>query len=190
MFTAKGYTLVPTPEEADIIVFTGGEDIHPSLYGQDNVASYVGFAPSRRDTYEQEVFNSFKEKPKFGICRGAQLLTALSGGSLWQDLSHNGQHELTDVRTGRKLTASSIHHQMIRPGETGQVVATHTTKSHRVDATSSKVSVEADAEIIWFFGTNSLCVQGHPEVGPNEFTDYCFDLINEFFSKETSSCAA
>lgn len=60
---------VQTPEEADLVLFTGGEDVHPSLYG--SVSSNFCFVNLNRDLEEKKIFDSLKpEQHCLGICRG------------------------------------------------------------------------------------------------------------------------
>ena len=68
-------------------LFTGGHDVGTRLYGAVKSAS-CGPACNERDELEQKVFSYalLKDKPVFGICRGIQLINALCGGTLYQDL--------------------------------------------------------------------------------------------------------
>src|SRR5690606_17623115 len=79
---------VENMEEADIVLFTGGEDVSPSLYGEENVLS---FSNPDRDIYEKAMFEEACKNNKniIGICRGSQLLTALNGGKLIQDVTNH-----------------------------------------------------------------------------------------------------
>jgi putative glutamine amidotransferase len=61
---------VSTIEEADIVLFSGGDDVHPKLYG-DRTGMYTS-TNLNRDRREIEWFNKAVELNKFilGICRG------------------------------------------------------------------------------------------------------------------------
>lgn len=74
-------------EEVDGFLFTGGQDVSPSLYGQAR-SDCCGECSVRRDEMERELFNQIyeKDKPVLGICRGIQLINVLMGGTLYQDL--------------------------------------------------------------------------------------------------------
>ena len=73
--------LVNNIEEADIVLFTGGEDISPELYGcKKHETTYF---TRRRDEEEVSAFNKMRPNQlAVGICRGAQLFCALNGGIL------------------------------------------------------------------------------------------------------------
>lgn len=69
-------------------LFTGGHDVDPALYGVER-SNVCGTPNHDRDVLEKEIFSCalLKDKPVFGICRGIQLINALCGGTLYQDLS-------------------------------------------------------------------------------------------------------
>ena len=65
----KDVELVDKIENADVVLFTGGEDVTPSFYGERDV---VGLYTNRnRDNREKEVFKKIKNSQlALGICRG------------------------------------------------------------------------------------------------------------------------
>lgn len=71
----------------DGLLFTGGQDVHPSVYGEEDRTGHLIPCP-RRDELERRVLLAAlsAEKPVFGICRGLQLFNAVLGGTLYQDL--------------------------------------------------------------------------------------------------------
>src|SRR5690606_26079714 len=85
--------------DIDIALFTGGEDVDPSLYGQ-NVGNNT-FINVKRDSQEKSLYHILHPKTlKLGICRGSQFLTVMSGGSLIQHVEgHGGNHLITVVDT-------------------------------------------------------------------------------------------
>ncbi|TFH62112.1 MAG: gamma-glutamyl-gamma-aminobutyrate hydrolase family protein [Candidatus Zixiibacteriota bacterium] len=66
----------------------GGEDINPSLYGEDLDPLCKPLMP-RRDQFECQLINACHQRqiPIFGICRGLQIMNVAFGGTLYQDLS-------------------------------------------------------------------------------------------------------
>lgn len=71
----------------DGFLFTGGQDVSPSVYGMEDKTGTVVSSPER-DALETLLFPlAFQTgKPILGICRGLQFLNAALGGTLWQDL--------------------------------------------------------------------------------------------------------
>ncbi len=69
------------------LLFTGGVDVHPALYGEEPLASCGEISP-KRDEMELALLRLAldRELPVLGICRGIQLLNVGLGGTLWQDL--------------------------------------------------------------------------------------------------------
>lgn len=111
LFENLGYEVVIQPHKADIIVFTGGEDINPAIYCQ-TPTPYTYFSSSR-DRYEISLYNTYRDKLFVGICRGAQLLSALKGGELVQHINspHLSRHP---VKYGEEtVLVNSLHHQAI-----------------------------------------------------------------------------
>jgi putative glutamine amidotransferase len=109
-------------ENAKLVIFTGGEDINPAIYGQPNKFSH--FFP-QRDTAEIEVLRRslIMGKKMLGVCRGHQLINAYLGGILVQDITfqlnvvHNSDHNLEIVDVGGIIPnvftthVNSMHHQ-------------------------------------------------------------------------------
>lgn len=71
----------------DGFLFTGGHDVSPELYNEQRLRE-CGAVNNDRDSLESELFRKAYEAdmPVFGICRGIQLINALLGGALYQDL--------------------------------------------------------------------------------------------------------
>jgi len=71
----------------DGFLFTGGHDVNPRLYGQEN--SRCEEICEIRDQMETYIFREAvlnQNKPALGICRGIQLFNVLLGGNLYQDI--------------------------------------------------------------------------------------------------------
>jgi putative glutamine amidotransferase len=79
--------LLQIVSEADGFLFTGGHDISPGLYGED-ISAMCQEVCKGRDEMEKVLFRIAYEqnKPVLGICRGIQLMNAVMGGTLYQDL--------------------------------------------------------------------------------------------------------
>lgn len=119
----------------DGFLFTGGQDVGPSVYGEMEVLPLV--TCPKRDELELKILQAAlaQDKPVFGICRGLQFINAALGGTLWQDLP--SQHPsatvhrqgkpynrpthsvrlagpLADLLGKNELGVNTLHHQAIR----------------------------------------------------------------------------
>jgi putative glutamine amidotransferase len=87
--------LVPPAEDAvsetldglDGLVFSGGSDLDPELYGQEAHQETFGIA-RKRDDAELALLSAALERdmPVLAICRGSQVLNVARGGDLVQHL--------------------------------------------------------------------------------------------------------
>jgi carbamoylphosphate synthase small subunit len=182
MFLRAGFKGAASVDDADIVCFTGGEDVHPHYYNEDPLrCTYFNL---KRDEEDVKVFNRAKEQQKFmvGICRGGQFLNVMGGGKLWQDVDEHGrEHWLLDMLTGAKIWVTSTHHQQMIPGDKADVWATANCSNNKYGYGKewSRKSPEADAfdvEVCWYPHIRALCFQPHPEMyGASE------GCINYFF---------
>lgn len=186
MFQNAGWGLAKSPLKADMIQFTGGEDVSPCLYGEER-HPYTG-DNLERDLYEAGYF-AFAQRmgiPMSGICRGGQFLNVMSGGRMYQHVSahatgHN--HDLIDVNTGRAITVSSTHHQMMIAGDSGVLVAAANLGGFKQYVSEGRAIQaeynEPDTESVYYPDTKALCFQPHPEFFQpgHECFEYYFELI-------------
>jgi putative glutamine amidotransferase len=116
----------------DGIVFAGGEDVDPTLYGEKPHPTVKVNADRDRSEMAQADSALQQQLPILGICRGSQLLNVRLGGSLVQDipsqvtgaLPHKaGSFHAVIVQPGtrlaqtvslHKLTVNSYHHQAVK----------------------------------------------------------------------------
>lgn len=113
--------------EYPVLLLEGGSDIDPEIYGQKNTYSHVSPFSQRRDRKEIFQYNLARELgwAIFGICRGHQLMAALNGGTLHQDINVAGYHNhrggnvvlkyqpLIDWAQSETYYVNSMHHQAI-----------------------------------------------------------------------------
>lgn len=108
-------TLTDDIAEADVVLFTGGEDVSPSLYGCKKHKRT--FSNLNRDKEESKIFKTVrKDQLCVGICRGSQLMCVLNGGLLVQDCDNHAvgsTHAIYDRTSVYQIT--STHHQMQYP---------------------------------------------------------------------------
>ena len=116
----------------DGLLLPGGGDMDPKFYGQERIPA-CGEPNLLRDAAEPLLLRAFlaADKPVLGICRGIQVMNAVLGGDLYQDikpfehLPHNNHwakvHTVT-VRRGTLLSrilgqdtvlVNSQHHQAV-----------------------------------------------------------------------------
>ena len=150
-----------------ILIVHGGEDISPDLYQKPRSRRTGAGKPSRRDLIEKELILSAIKKniPVFGICRGAQLMCALAGGYLIQDVTnHSGSHTVA-TSDGQILNVNSIHHQMMAPWKVDHELLawTESPRSAHYDDGGEMVSVPCEPEAVWF-PQMGMAIQWHPEM--------------------------
>ena len=116
----------------DGLLLPGGGDMDPKFYGQERIPA-CGEPNLLRDAAEPLLLRAFlaADKPVLGLCRGIQVMNAVLGGDLYQDikpfehLPHNDHwakvHTVT-VRRGTLLSrilgqdtvlVNSQHHQAV-----------------------------------------------------------------------------
>ena len=159
----------------DAIIFTGGPDISPKLYGEEPIPE-CGEPSEKRDVTEKLIFDAVfpTDKPVLGICRGVQTINVMLGGTLIQDLpsqhpsdvahvmeppADRGSHRVTikegtplmDIFGETELSVNSLHHQAVKTVGKGLEVAA--------------VSEDGVTEGLYLPGERFFCaVQWHPEL--------------------------
>jgi gamma-glutamyl-gamma-aminobutyrate hydrolase PuuD len=191
LFLSFGFALTNVVTEADALVFTGGKDVSPNLYG-DSPHPYTHNS-YHRDVYERKIFDDALEKqiPMIGICRGAQFLNVMSGGRMYQHVDeHTRSHHLVDLQTGETIYVTSTHHQMMLPQGHYLLVAASQLRGTRewFEGEIFKRDVsDQDNEAVFYPSTQCLCFQPHPEMGQGEaeyegMRKYFRSLIQRFFN--------
>ena len=138
-------------EICDGILFTGGHDVNPALYGEEMHPNCAAIAPER-DTMELYLLEGVRENhiPCLGICRGIQFFNVAYGGTLYQDLPSERpgdiNHEMpmpydavqhyVEITEGSplhkllgltRLGVNSRHHQAVKETATGLVPMAYST---------------------------------------------------------------
>ena len=178
LFLSLGYDVVSyvideQRNPVDLVVFTGGEDVTPQLYGHETHPTT--FNSVYRDQQEATIFEKcvLHNIPMAGICRGAQFLNVMSGGEMYQDVGgHTGPHEITDLVTGETVLVSSTHHQMMKPSPEAVLVAYSTLGGDREwwdGQVFAREKSEQDVEVVFYPGSKCLCFQPHPEFASAEY---------------------
>lgn len=170
---------------ADVIVFTGGSDVNPQLYGQ-TTHPYTHFS-SVRDQQDIQCYLRNLRKMKIGICRGAQFLHVMNGGTLFQDVNNHAlrKHHLLECKsTGQSWAVTSTHHQMMAP-DAGVVVGiaketTYVDKHERYEVVRD--TIPYDVEVV--FHPKAFCFQPHPEFYGEVSTKECFTHFLNMFMED------
>ena len=83
-----------TLDALDGLVFSGGSDLGPDLYGQEAHPETTGVVPAR-DRGELALLTAALERdlPVLAVCRGSQVLNVVRGGDLVQHLPELVGHE-------------------------------------------------------------------------------------------------
>lgn len=176
-------------EDYDLVLFTGGSDISPKLYGETSPLGRCHIDPAR-DLAEKEIFeHALEHGVKIaGICRGLQLITALCGGKLIHHLDNhnNTTHTFSTFNYEKPIRVNSLHHQMCIPPEDAFIVGWSDIKLSNIyygdrDLVTSWDGPEVEALIF----PRQLCagVQYHPEMmrknseGYQWFWVFMFDFL-------------
>ena len=168
---------VNTKERISGVVFGGGGDICPTLYGEYphpttnyRIERDIGEINVFRRIMRTNTIKGGKNIPLIGICRGAQLLNCLNGGALWQDVDgHRSSHEMHIVDQKEPIKVTSTHHQMMRPSHLGSVIGfarmseTKATGDPNVFTKYPDEKDRIDPEVVFYKHSNTLCYQPHPE---------------------------
>lgn len=160
------------------IMFCGGNDINPKLYGQAPYETTTDYS-DLRDTVEMQLLTWALEdkKPILGICRGMQLVNIALGGTLHQhiprDLPEASDHRLSSVLEDNQNIA---HILKITPGTQladilgAQQIGTNTHHHQAIKKLGDGLVVTAVAEdgVIEAMEREKpdgylICTESHPE---------------------------
>lgn len=178
--------------DIDLVLYTGGEDVDPSLYGEKK-GKYTSINKSR-DVKERECFNFFAYTgvPSLGICRGNQFLTVMNGGKLIQHVEGHGRDHAIKIRgKSMSLKMTSTHHQMVYPfnleKDKYELIAYSEYFQSNTYLNGGNEEIELpreflEPEIVFYPGTKCLGIQGHPEYSHCDIhaKNFCMNLIKKY----------
>lgn len=175
----KDFIATPILAGADVVIFPGGPDVNPSLYGEEKHPTTHFW--DERDALFQKVYNLVKRPDtlKIGICGGGQFLNVMNGGKMFQDVDSHaraGEHSMWYspypnaegcYLDGSRWQVTSTHHQMMI-GNPDTAELWGWAKESTARARGSQLHVlrknsEVDTEILWYPQSSCLCFQPHPE---------------------------
>lgn len=138
-------------ERLDGVLFSGGGDIDPQVYGAETTP-LVGGVDAERDRSELRLARwvAAAHRPCLCICRGVQLLNVAMGGTLYRDVltEHPGAErhawypdhpydlrphpisiapdsQLARIVGGTQIEVNSLHHQAVQQVAPGLRVVAH-----------------------------------------------------------------
>ena len=174
-------------------LFCGGDDITPFLLGEEPVTNTL-VTDMETDRFQLSFMRYILDfdKPLLAICRGMQILNAVLGGTIWQDLSLSSKTLLCHMQNTRKRSdichkvyfkkdsmlfnifgesadTNSYHHQAVQTPGKGLIVC----------GTSSDLVIEAVESPSRMFTAG---VQWHPESMPGS------DKMTRLFTSFISAC--
>lgn len=194
----NNYVLTDDVNEADIALFTGGEDINPSIYGREMDGTY-GFN-DHRDKFEiaeyQKIIDA-KVPIVFGTCRGFQLLSALNGAILIQDTTNHWIGHTHPMSNGNEIyEITSLHHQMVypwtMPKDKYQILfwsSPARSRYYRGITDEESYKMEREVELMTIKPnehTTIIGIQGHPEMMPQSSPTVIMlnELLNKYLSND------
>ena len=186
--TAGGVPVILPPGESDLqavldlvdgLIFSGGSDLDPAIYGETDIHETTYGIDPERDTYELALMSLAyrQDKPFLGICRGIQTMNVALGGTLIQDVpSAIGPEVEHRQQVLGKSTTDTSHTVTITEGTTlarligGTSVETNSYHHQAVGMPAPGVEViatAADGVIEAIIAPDrhfALGVQWHPEM--------------------------
>lgn len=177
--TTDGAVIAQYADMVDGVMFTGGNDVDPMLFGEHQSWLSGSISPLR-DEFELTLCRELLKHPEkavIGICRGFQVMNIALGGDIWQDiregcgsktiahrqkqLARYASHPVSLTKgsivqrvTGADtLMVNSLHHQALRRMADGFTV-TATAPDGIVEAAELQghpffVGVQWHPELLW-----------------------------------------
>lgn len=153
-------------DRKELLILHGGIDIDPAIYNHPRLPE-TQVSNKYRDKKELTLIKKAVEekKPILGICRGAQLLCAINGGSLWQHaIGHHKAHSIT-ISDGSEIEyTTSCHHQIMNlDGTKHELLAWDPRETKVLTLKREVIIIKNTPEVAYFPETKALAVQPHPE---------------------------
>lgn len=159
----------------DGVIMTGGGDINPTRYGNINQNIKIYGVNDRRDEVEFALIKEVikRNKPCLCICRGMQVLNVALGGSMYQDIYSETDHDViphwneaqstNTTHTVRIDQNSKLYHIL---GAESRVISYHHQAVKTLGANLRAVAWAQDGIIEAIEHTqanNLIAIQWHPE---------------------------
>ncbi len=176
LFVERGMSVIYDTSklsEVDLVVFTGGSDVSPWVYGEE--PNGARGCDEARDHLEVSIYNEAQTLgiPCVGICRGGQLLNVLNGGSMIQDIKPmlSGDVLMGFLEGPEEFKVRVDQHQGMITGDKGETLGVY-------DLCNGGHYYSYE---IFYPETKDLCVQYHPEWGHEGTKQRFFELMERFY---------
>ena len=165
-----------TLDALDGIVFSGGSDLDPALYGADAHAA-TDAPQERRDRAELALLQAALERdlPVLAVCRGSQLLNVARGGDLVQhlpdELASDAHKEVPGTFSKHAVTVREGTRLAGIVGDRGSVHSHHHQGFGRVGAGLVETAWAADGTLEGLEDPSRRFAVGvlwHPEAGQDD----------------------
>ena len=186
--------------KANGIIISGGEDVHPSLYGKVSEINRCGTIDTYRDSLEIKMIKFALQNniPLLGICRGLQIMNVAQNGSLIIDIPTDIGSQKLHRNNGKTYhtvfldTASYLY--SITKIDSGEVYSNHHQAIARL-AETFKISSFAKDKVIESIELQDttthqfvLAVQWHPEMMKPE-NPLSYNIGKTFLFKVKQNCS-
>lgn len=177
--------IVDLIKDSDIVLFHGGEDVSPELYGE-NKHSFT-HSNTQRDKTDIHLFKKAVELNKLiiGVCRGSQLSCVMAGGKLVQHVNNHGLAGTHKMKTydNKELDVTSTHHQMMYPFDVPHKIlgwSENLSDVYFKNDINVYTDIKREPEIVFFPEIKALGIQPHPEYMDKDckFVKWINKLIN------------
>jgi len=151
-------------KNVSLVMFTGGEDVSPALYGEaTNPRTHYNWNRDKDEVFAFHLALAYG-LPMVGVCRGAQFLCVMAGGRLIQHMEHYGQHPV-QLWDGRSVIMNSLHHQMQVPPKSAKILGWMNPISPvHLDGNGNEIESEIEVEVAYYPNIRAVGMQYHPEM--------------------------
>lgn len=112
----EGSALRSVRQRIDGLILSGGGDVHPSFFGEEDGGA-LGSVDEGRDRTELALarWAMAQDVPLLAICRGIQVLTVAAGGTLIQDIAAEVADPLEHSSVNRRIKSGIVHPVEVAP---------------------------------------------------------------------------
>ncbi len=179
----------------DAVLFSGGEDIHPAMYGAE-VDGAVGMSPAT-DASDAAYLAAAVALglPVLGVCRGIHLINVALGGTLHQHVwgsspEHPSRNQGPDESANANEMLARRHVVQLEPGSLvaklfdADAIEANSLHHQAVDCVADDLVVTGRAhdgivEVVEHRNHPLMAVQWHPELLPETAHDALFGWLVE-----------